>query len=85
LSKREKLIASIKHNPKDVPFEDIDNLLKHFGCKVTQRSRGSSHYKYTHSAVDWVLEIPKEKPIKAIYARRALDMIDEIKEALNGE
>lgn len=85
MGRREKLIESIKRNPKDVDFEDIDNLLKHYGCTVRQRGRGSSHYKYTHPAINWNLEIPKDKPIKAIYARRALEMIDDIKEALKNE
>jgi hypothetical protein len=78
-------MASIKNNPKDVPFDDIDNLLRHFGCKCTQKRRGSSHYKYTHPAVSYVLEIPKDKPIKAVYAKRALMMIEDIKEVLDDE
>lgn len=85
MGKREKLIASIRRNPKDVDFEDIDSLLKYYGCTVRQKGRGSSHYKYTHPAIKWNLEIPKDKSIKAIYARRALEMIDEIKEAFESE
>lgn len=85
MGKREKLIESIKNNPKDVAFEDIDNLLRYYGCSVRQKARGSSHYKYTHSSVDWILEIPKGKPIKAIYAKRALEMVDAIKEAFDSE
>lgn len=85
MSKREKLIAAIRNNPKNVAFEDIDTLLRHYGCTVKQKSRGSSHYKYSYEAVAWILEIPKDKPIKAIYAKRALEMIDEIMEVLENE
>jgi hypothetical protein len=85
LGKRDKLIEAIRRNPKNVAFEDVDNLLRYYGCKVRQKGRGSSHYKYTHPSVKWVLEIPKDKPIKAIYARRALEMIDEIREVLDIE
>ncbi len=85
LSKRQKLIAAIRNNPKDVAFEDIDTLLRYYGCTVTQASKGSSHYKFIHEAVNWILEIPKDKPIKAVYAKRALEMIDEIMEVLKNE
>lgn len=86
MGKRETLIASIRNNPKDVAFEDIDNLLKYYGCTVRQKGRGSSHYLYTHPAIQkGVLNIVKDKPIKAIYAKRALDMIDRIREVLDNE
>ena len=85
MGRREKLIASIKNNPKDVAFEDIGNLLKYYGCTVKQKGCGSSHYKYSHPAVDWILVVPRDTPIKAIYAKRALQMIDEIKEVLDYE
>lgn len=75
----------MRNNPKNVPFEDIDNLLQHYGCKVRQPSGGSSHYYYTHPAMSEPLCIPKARPIKAVYVKKALQMIDEIKEALKDE
>lgn len=85
MGKRNKLLASIKRNPKNVAFEDIDLLLKYYGCSVRQKGRGSSHYIYTHPAVPNMIVIPRDKPIKAIYAKRALEMIDLIKEVLENE
>lgn len=85
LGKREKLIEKMNNNPKDVPFEDINNLLTHYGCQVRQPKSGSSHYIYTHPAASEPLTIPKRRPIKAIYVKKALQMIDEIKEALGDE
>jgi len=85
LGRRDKLIASIRNNPKNVDFNDIDGLLRYFGCTVRQKGRGSSHYTYSHPTVKSPLCIPKDSPIKAIYAKRALQMIDEIREVLENE
>jgi hypothetical protein len=85
LSSREKLIEAMKINPKDVSFEEINALLIHSGCTRRQPRSGSSHYFYTHPAISEPVNIPKARPIKAIYVKRALRMIDEIKEALANE
>ena len=85
MGKREKLILRIKNNPKNVPFEELDTLLQYYGCQVRQPGSGSSHYYYTHPAASEPLSVPKGRPIKAVYVRRALKMIDEIKEAINDE
>lgn len=82
LSKREKLIEKMRNNPKDIPFEELDALLKYYGCQSRQPKSGSSHYFYTHPVASEPLSIPKARPIKAIYIKRALQMIDEIKEGL---
>jgi hypothetical protein len=82
LGRREKLIAAMRNNPKDVPFDKIKSLLLYYGCKVRQRSRGSSHYIFTHHALPYSLSVPKERPIKATYVRDVLKMVDDIIEAL---
>lgn len=85
LGKREKLLESMKNNPKDVPFEQIDALLMYYGCTRRQASKGSSHYFYTHPAVPYPVNIPRHKPVKAIYIKQALEMIDQIREVLDNE
>lgn len=75
----------MRNNPKDVPFEELNNLLIHYGCQVRQPNKGSSHYYYTHPAATEPLSIPRDRPIKAVYVKRALRMIDEIKEDLENE
>lgn len=66
LGQREKLIERMKNNPKDIPFEEINALLVHFGCQVRQPKNGSSHYYYTHPAASEPLSIPKARPVKAV-------------------
>lgn len=71
---------AMRNNPKDVAFEELKSLLCYYGCSVRQKSRGSSHYTFSHPAILYALTIPKDRPVKAIYVKRALVMIDEIKE-----
>lgn len=75
----------MKNNPKDISFNEIDSLLSWHGCTRRQPRSGSSHYFYTHPAISGTLTIPYARPIKAIYVKKALKMIEEIKEALTNE
>ena len=78
MTKREKLLKRIRHNPRNVSFQDMRTLLEAFGFEL-DRTRGSHH-----SFVGWVgeqkvsLVIPYKQPLKAIYVRRALELIGEI-------
>ncbi len=80
MSRREKLITAMRNNPKGVAFAELKSLLCYYGCSVRQKSRGSSHYTFTHPAIPYALTIPKDRPVKAVYVKRALAMIDEIEE-----
>lgn len=55
-----------------------------YGVKdiLTQRSRGSSHYIFSHHALPYSLSVPKERPIKATYVRDVLKMVDDIVDTL---
>lgn len=81
MSSREKLIDVMRNNPKDVPFEKIKSILLYYGCRVRQRGGGSSHYIFSHHALDYRLTIPKRRPIKAHYVKDVLKMIDDITNA----
>lgn len=85
MGRREKLIESIRNNPKNVPFERIESLLLYYGCTVRQKKGGSSHYIFSHNALNYSLTIAKDRPIKAYAARDAITMIDDIKDALDDE
>lgn len=77
MTKREKRLANMHNNPKNVRFEELDSLLNDFGFERKQPGGGSSHYLYirgTHR-----LTVPYKRPfIKQVYVKAALTMIDEI-------
>ena len=76
MSKRDKLLSSIRNNPSNVKFETLQKLLLHFGFNERQPKGGSSHYTYTLNG--HVITIPKHKPVNKIYVKQFLKLIDEI-------
>ena len=82
MTRRDKLYTQIVNNPKNVNFEDIDRLLKQNGFTCRQPSGGSSHYIYYHPELPpgEKLSIPKAKPVKAIYVKEAVNLINKVKE-----
>lgn len=63
MSRKSKLLAAIKNNPKNIDFEDIKKLLEDVG--YTCSNNGSSHYVFRKADLEHIT-IPFAKPIKAI-------------------
>lgn len=85
MSRREKLYQKIKNNPKNVRFEEIEQLLLNIGFEERQARKGSSHYIFYHERLKNNIVIPKPhqgKHVKPIYIRKALTGI-EILEWMN--
>ena len=40
---------------------------------------GSSHYKISHPRMREILTIPSKRPIKAVYIRKLVKFIDEVR------
>lgn len=77
MSKREKLLAAVKNNPKTVRFEDLNKILLDAGFRVTQPRGGLSHYTYHYSGHS--LTVPRKKPyVKVVYVKLALTMLEEL-------
>lgn len=73
----EKLYKKIKNNPKDVTFDEICTLLtKRGGFEF--RNSGSNHYVFYHPDLAEHLSIPKDKPIKPVYIKKAIRMFEEV-------
>jgi len=78
LTKLEKLFAHIMNNPKDVNFDELDKVLRHYGFNCRQSGSGSSHYVYYHRSLQDILTIPKNRPIKVIYVKKAIEAIEQL-------
>lgn len=76
----DKLYIQIVNNPKDVKFQDLDKLLRRFGFNCRQSRKGSSHFTYYHPELPDILPVPKERPIKAVYVKKAIALIEKLKE-----
>lgn len=80
----QKLYQKLKNNPKDATFEEMDKLLTQFGG-FTRKSpgSGSSHYTYSHPDLKDILTVVKDKPVKVVYIKRALEALEQIIENLD--
>ena len=74
MSKKEKLIESIKNNPTNVRFEDLKKILEELGYRAI--NRGGSHYVFTKDNCS-SLTIPCKKPVKVIYVKQVIQIIQE--------
>ncbi|MGE4294724.1 MAG: type II toxin-antitoxin system HicA family toxin [Campylobacterales bacterium] len=76
MSKKDKLLESIKNNPHDVSFQDIKKLLEERGFSCRQPNKGSSHFIFTKAGSE-PISIPSKRPIKAVYVKKVLKLIGE--------
>lgn len=75
----DKILARIINNPRDVEFKLLDRLLKKHGFKRRQPGKGSSHYTYYHHELEDILTIPYDRPLKAVYVKKAIAAIQKLK------
>ncbi|MDE2446109.1 MAG: type II toxin-antitoxin system HicA family toxin [Alphaproteobacteria bacterium] len=70
-----KLLERMRRNPKDWDIEDLKGLAKRFN--VDWRQPGTSHF--TFSAKGQIpVTVPAHKPIKPIYIKKFLALLDAI-------
>ena len=78
MTKRDKLLKKIRQHPKNVSFQELRTLLEAFGFEL-QRTRGSHHsFVRKSGGRKRLLAVPYAHPLKAVYVRMALALIDEI-------
>jgi len=65
MSKKEKALAKLRQNPKNVRFEEIETILSRLG--FVKRQEGTSHVLFKLG--QHIINVPKRKPfVKPIYA-----------------
>ncbi|GAB5535020.1 MAG: hypothetical protein Rubg2KO_12690 [Rubricoccaceae bacterium] len=84
MSKRAKLLRRLLSGTSDrsFSFEELRGVLLHLGFE--QRAPKGSHYTFAHPKVRDILTIPKRKPLKPIYVKKARAIILEHKLATDG-
>lgn len=71
--KRQKLVERILRNPKDVSFSEISQVLEAFGYQCRQPS--GSHYTFRKAGTN-PITVPKNKPVKEIYVKNIIRLLD---------
>jgi hypothetical protein len=76
MSRVEKLREKMRRNPLDWRIEDLETLARRYGIGV--RKSGGSHAVFYHIASGRMLTVPARRPIKPVYVKAFLALLDEI-------
>jgi len=80
MARKDKLLAAMKANPHgDWTIGDVETVCRASGIACKAPTRGS-HYVLSHPDVPGRLTVPARRPIKAIYIRLLIDMIDSLEQ-----
>lgn len=80
MSRKAKLFASMKANPRgDWTIADVQSVCSAFGIGCKSPARGS-HFTLSHPAVRGHLTVPSHRPIKEIYIRLLVQMVDSLED-----
>jgi predicted RNA binding protein YcfA (HicA-like mRNA interferase family) len=83
MAKWEKLLDDMRNNPKhDWKISELQTVASHFaefGLVLSPPKRGS-HFTMTHPQTSEILTVPAGNPIKPVYVKRFVSMIDSITE-----
>lgn len=79
MSKRLKILEKMRANPYDWRIEDLKKLAKDY--EMTIRQPGTSHVTFTKKGVGLRITVPSHKPIKPIYIKQFMALIEKIDKA----
>jgi predicted RNA binding protein YcfA (HicA-like mRNA interferase family) len=76
MTKSEKTLNKMKANPKDWRIEQLETIARQYGVAV--RKTGGSHVVFDHD--DWIelLCVPAHRPIKPIYVKKFIILIEAL-------
>ena len=78
MNKRVKLLDAMRNNPRDWRIEDLLVVAKQFGIEC--RNNGGSHHVFSFQNVENDVTVPAHRPIKPVYIRQFLLLVDTVKE-----
>ena len=76
MTKIEKLLGKLRNNPRDWQIETLKDIARRFS--IEWRQPGTSHNTFRHPN-GTKLTVPTHRPIKPIYIRKFVRLIDEEK------
>lgn len=76
MSTAAKLLSAMRRNPNDWSMPNVLRLAQHHGLEV--RNNGGSHCVFSHPLLAEHLTIPARRPIKPLYIKRLVTLIDQV-------
>ena len=74
-----KLLEAMRRHPVDWRIEQPQTVARKMGIAV--RCEGGSHHVFSHPAVPEVVSVPAHRPIKSVYVRQFVALVDKVKES----
>ena len=78
MSKRRKRLERIRQNPTNVSFDDLQLVLRAYGFRYRQASGSHYTFSYVLDGRTRVFVVPFRRPLKSIYVKQAIKLIDQI-------
>lgn len=79
MARAEKTLARMRNNPLDWRIDDLETLGRAHGFNI--RKPGGSHVIFEHPKLAEALSVPARRPIKPVYIRRFVALIDAVENA----
>jgi len=73
-----RMLERMRRNPRDWRIEDVIAVAKRY--KLLMRTTGGSHYIFGFPGIKESVSVPAHKPIKPVYIKHFVELIDKIKE-----
>jgi hypothetical protein len=78
MNKRAKLLDVMRNNPRDWHIDDLLVIARQFNIEC--RNNGGSHHVFGFPNVEMDVTVPAHRPIKPVYIRQFLLLVDAVKE-----
>jgi hypothetical protein len=80
MTSADKLIAAMRSNPAgDWSIDDVARVCGRLGWRCLPPRGGGSHWKIAAPGHDAILTVPAKRPIKTIYIRKLIALMDEVR------
>lgn len=77
MPKTDKILARMRNNPRDWRIESLEAVAARFG--ITVRKPAGSHVVFQHDASVISVTVPAHRPIKPVYVKQFLALIDDVR------
>ena len=74
----DKTLDRMRNNPRDWRIDDLLSVAGRYNIEV--RNNGGSHHVFSATGLTESLCVPAHRPVKPVYVKRFILMIDSIKE-----
>lgn len=71
----DKILARMRNNPRDWRLQDLTAIADRLG--IDWRQPGTSHVTFSYAGLQPVV-VPAHRPIKPVYVRQFLALVDQV-------